>query len=48
MEDNKMMNRNSYASKIVLLLTVAVFVSGSLIGQTAGKVRGTVLSLIHI
>ena len=37
-----MMDRNSYASKIVLLLTVAVFVGGSLIGQTAGKVRGTV------
>ena len=37
-----MMNRNSYASKIVLLLTFAVFVVGSLIGQTAGKVRGTV------
>ena len=37
-----MMDRNSYASKIVLLLTFAVFVGGSLIGQTAGKVRGTV------
>jgi hypothetical protein len=42
MEDNKMMDRNSYASKIVLFLTLTVFMGGSLFGQTAGKVRGTV------
>ena len=37
-----MMDRNSYASKIVLFLTLTVFMGGSLFGQTAGKVRGTV------
>ena len=37
-----MTDRNSYASKIVLVLTLTVFAGGSLFGQTAGKVRGTV------
>ena len=37
-----MMDRNSYTSKIVLALTLTVFMAGSLFGQTAGKVRGTV------
>jgi hypothetical protein len=42
MEENKMTDRNSYTSKIVLALTLTVFMAGSLFGQTAGKVRGTV------
>ncbi len=37
-----MTDRNSYTSKIVLALTLTVFMAGSLFGQTAGKVRGTV------
>ena len=37
-----MMDSNSYTSKIVLVLTLTVFMGGSLFGQTAGKIRGTV------
>ena len=37
-----MMDRNSYTSKIVIALTLTVFMAGGLYGQTAGKVRGTV------
>ena len=37
-----MTDRNSYTSKIVLTLTLTVFMAGSLFGQTAGKVRGIV------
>jgi len=37
-----MTDRNSNTSKIVLALTLTVFMAGSLIGQTSGKVRGIV------